>query len=166
MGVHDRTMKAAGARGCRPSRDGLICYGLGDKRHEGDSMTAPYTHKKLTDVKDSAPEFGFAEIQQARFAGKDLDAEDTGVSLHRLMPGKRQAFAHRHENAEEIYVVLGGSGRMKLDEEIIELGSLDAIRVSPHVVRAFEGGPEGMELLAFGPHHDGDGEVIQQWWTD
>jgi mannose-6-phosphate isomerase-like protein (cupin superfamily) len=129
-------------------------------------MAAPYTLKKLTDVKDSAPEFGFAEVQQARFARKDLDAEDTGVSLHRLMAGKRQAFAHRHENAEEIYVVLAGSSRMKLDGDIIELGALDAIRVAPQVVRAFEAGPEGMQLLAFGPRHDGDGEVIQQWWTD
>ena len=82
------------------------------------------------------------------------------------MAGKRQAFAHRHENAEEIYVVLAGSGRMKLDGDIIELGALDAIRVAPRVVRAFEAGPEGMQLLAFGPRRDGDGEVIQQWWTD
>jgi mannose-6-phosphate isomerase-like protein (cupin superfamily) len=129
-------------------------------------MTAQYTLKKLTDVKDSAPEFGYAEVQEARFARKDLDAEDTGVSLHRLMPGKRQAFAHRHENAEEIYVVLAGSGRVKLDADIIEVGELDAIRVAPSVVRAFEAGPEGMQMLAFGPHCDGDGEVIQQWWTD
>jgi mannose-6-phosphate isomerase-like protein (cupin superfamily) len=129
-------------------------------------MTTSYTHKKLTDVKDSAVEFGFAEIQQARFARKDLDAEHTGLSIHRLMPGKRSAFAHRHENAEEVYVVLDGSGRMKLDEEIIELGALDAIRVAPRVVRAFEAGPEGIEWLAFGPRHDGDGELIEQWWTD
>jgi mannose-6-phosphate isomerase-like protein (cupin superfamily) len=129
-------------------------------------MTASYTLKKLTDVKDSAPEFGLAEVQQARFARKDLDAEHTGVSLHRLMPGRRSAFAHRHENAEEIYVVLAGSGRMKLDEEIIDLGALDAIRVAPCVVRAFEAGPEGLEWIAFGPRHDGDGELIEQWWSD
>jgi mannose-6-phosphate isomerase-like protein (cupin superfamily) len=129
-------------------------------------MSSPYTLKRLTDVKDSAPEFGLAEVQQARFANKDLEAEATGVSLHRLLAGKRQAFAHRHENAEEIYVVLAGSGRMKLDEQIIAVGALDAIRVAPSVVRAFEAGPEGMELLAFGPRHDGDGELIGQWWTD
>jgi mannose-6-phosphate isomerase-like protein (cupin superfamily) len=129
-------------------------------------MSSPYTLKSLTDVKDSAPEFGLAEVQQARFARKDLEAEATGVSLLRVLAGKRQAFAHRHENAEEIYVVLAGSGRMKLDEEIIDVGALDAIRVAPRVVRAFEAGPEGMELLAFGPRHDGDGEVIEHWWTD
>jgi mannose-6-phosphate isomerase-like protein (cupin superfamily) len=129
-------------------------------------MTASYTLKNLTDVEDSAPKFGFDEVQQARFAKTDLEAEQTGVSLHRVKAGKRQAFAHRHENAEEIYVVLGGSGRAKLDEAIVEVGPLDAIRVAPRVVRAFEGGPEGMDLLVFGPRHDGDGEVIEEWWTD
>jgi mannose-6-phosphate isomerase-like protein (cupin superfamily) len=129
-------------------------------------MTASYTLKNLTDVEDSAPKFGFGEVQQARFAKTDLEAEQTGVSLHRVKAGKRQAFAHRHENAEEIYVVLGGSGRAKLDEAIVEVGPLDAIRVAPRVVRAFEGGPEGMDLLVFGPRHDGDGEVIEEWWTD
>jgi mannose-6-phosphate isomerase-like protein (cupin superfamily) len=129
-------------------------------------MSASYTLKNLTDVEDSASKFGFDEVQQARFANADLDAEHTGVSLHRVKAGKRQAFAHRHESAEEIYVVLGGSGRMKLDEAIIEVGPLDAIRVAPRVVRAFEGGPEGLDLLAFGPRHDGDGEIIPAWWTD
>ena len=129
-------------------------------------MTAPYTCKKLTDVNDSATKFGFAEIQEARFANDDLEAEHTGVSLHRLKASRRQPFAHRHDKAEEIYVVLSGSGRMKLDEEIIEVGELDAIRVAPGVVRAFEAGPQGLELLAFGPRHEGDGEVIPGWWAD
>ena len=129
-------------------------------------MTAPYTLKKLTDVEDSAPKFGFAEIQEARFAKNDLDTEDTGVSHHRLKANQRQPFAHKHDHAEEVYVVLNGSGRVKLDEEIVELERLDAIRVSPGVIRAFEAGPDGIELLAFGPRHDGDGETIQDWWTD
>jgi mannose-6-phosphate isomerase-like protein (cupin superfamily) len=129
-------------------------------------MSTPYTLKKLTDVEDSAPKFGFAEIQEARFAKNDLDTEDTGVSHHRLKANKRQPFAHKHDHAEEVYVVLNGSGRVKLDEEIVELERLDAIRVSPGVIRAFEAGPEGIELLAFGPRHDGDGETIQDWWTD
>ena len=129
-------------------------------------MAASYTLKNLTDVEDSALKFGFDEVQQARFANADLEAEQTGVSLHRVKAGKRQAFAHRHQSAEEIYVVLGGSGRMKLDETIIEVGPLDAIRVAPSVVRAFEGGPEGLDLLAFGPRHDGDSELIAAWWTE
>lgn len=129
-------------------------------------MPAPYTHKKLTDVEDSAPKFGFAEVQEARFAKDDLETEDTGVSHQRLKPGKRQAFAHKHDQAEEVYVVLTGSGRVKLDDEILDLDTLDAIRVSPGVIRAFEADPQGIELLAFGPRRDGDGEVLPGWWAD
>ena len=129
-------------------------------------MSAPYTRKRLTDVKDSAPEFGLGETQEARFAKDDLDAEDTGVSHYRLKPGKRQPFGHRHEEAEEVYVVLGGDGRLKLDEEIVEVATLDAIRIAPGVTRAFEAGPGGIEVLAFGARHDGDGEIIQGWWSD
>ena len=129
-------------------------------------MTTPYTLKKLTDVEDSAVKFGLSEVQQARFARNDLDAEQTGVSHLRFKAGKRQAFAHKHENAEEIYVVLAGSGRCKLDDEIIDVQPLDAVRVAPKVTRAFEAGPDGLEVLAFGPRHDGDGEVIEHWWAD
>jgi quercetin dioxygenase-like cupin family protein len=129
-------------------------------------MSAPFTHKKLTDVKDSAPEFGIGEVQEARFARKDLDAEKTGVSHYRLKPSQRSPFGHKHDEAEEVYVVIAGSGRMKLDDEIIEVETLDAIRVSPEVIRAFEADEEGIEVLAVGPHHDGDGEVIPGWWSD
>jgi mannose-6-phosphate isomerase-like protein (cupin superfamily) len=129
-------------------------------------MTAPYTLKKLTDVEDSAPKFGYQELQEARFATRDLEAEDTGVSHHRVKPNKRQGFAHRHDEAEEVYVVLKGSGRVKLDDEIVELGTLDAIRVAPGVTRAFEGGPDGIELIAFGARHEGDGELLHGWWVD
>jgi mannose-6-phosphate isomerase-like protein (cupin superfamily) len=129
-------------------------------------MTAPYTHMKLTDVEDSAPKFGYGELQEARFATGDLQAEQTGVSHHRVRPGKRQGFAHKHENAEEVYVVLSGSGRVKLDDEILELEALDAIRVAPGVVRAFEGGPEGLELVVAGPHYEKDGELLHGWWDD
>jgi mannose-6-phosphate isomerase-like protein (cupin superfamily) len=129
-------------------------------------MTTPYTLKKLTDVEDSGLKFGMAEIQEARFAGGDLEAEQTGVSLHNVKAGRRQPFAHKHDQAEEIYVVLSGSGRVKLDDEIVGIEKLDAIRVSPGVMRAFEAGDSGLQLLAFGPHHEGDGEVVQGWWAD
>jgi mannose-6-phosphate isomerase-like protein (cupin superfamily) len=129
-------------------------------------MTTPYTLKKLTEVEDSAPTFGYGELQEARFANDDLEAEHTGVSHHRVKPGRRQGFAHRHDNAEEVYVVLAGSGRMKLDDEVIEIEPLDAIRVAPGVIRMFEAGSDGIELIAFGARHDGDGELIRDWWTD
>jgi mannose-6-phosphate isomerase-like protein (cupin superfamily) len=129
-------------------------------------VAAPYTLKKLTEVEDSAPKFGFGELQEARFATDDLEAQDTGFSYHRVKPGKRQGFAHRHDEAEEVYVVLAGSGRVKLDDEIVEIEPLDAIRVAPGVLRAFEAGSDGLDVLAFGPRHEGDGEVIRDWWAD
>src|SRR5437868_1969366 len=98
-------------------------------------MAASYTKKKLTEVEDSAPKFGYGEVQEARFANDELDAERTGVSHHRVKPGKRQGFAHKHEDAEEVYVVIAGTGRVKLDDEIVEITELDAIRVAPSVVR-------------------------------
>ena len=127
---------------------------------------ADYTHKKLDDVKDSAPEFGMGDIQEARFAKDELDATATGISHHRLKPGKRQPFAHKHDEAEEIYVIVSGSGRFKLDDEIVEVETLDAIRVAPGVTRAWEAGDDGIEVLACGARHDGDGEIVKDWWND
>ena len=129
-------------------------------------MTAPYTLKQLTDVEDSGEKFGMGDIQEARFCNGDLEAEDTGVSLFMLKPGKRQPFGHKHDEAEEVYVVMRGSGRVKLDDEIVELAKLDAVRVAPGVMRSFEAGSDGMQYLAFGAHHEGDGEIVQGWWAD
>jgi mannose-6-phosphate isomerase-like protein (cupin superfamily) len=129
-------------------------------------MTAPYTLKRLTDIEDSAPKSGFGDVQEARFAKDAFDTEDTGFSYHRVKARQRQPFAHKHERAEEVYVVLAGSGRVKLDDEIVELQTLDAIRVAPEVTRAFEAGSDGLDLLAFGPRHEGDGEVLMGWWSD
>jgi mannose-6-phosphate isomerase-like protein (cupin superfamily) len=121
-----------------------------------------YTIKNLRDVEDKAPEFGLDEVQEARFAHYDLDAEQTGVAFLGVKPGCRQAFAHRHENAEEVYVILSGSGRLKLDDEVVEVKALDAIRIAPAVARQFEAGDDGLELLAVGPRHDKDGEIIKE----
>jgi mannose-6-phosphate isomerase-like protein (cupin superfamily) len=123
-----------------------------------------YTIKNLETVEDAAKGHGLSEQGEARFARKDLEATQVGVSHQRLRPGKRQQFGHRHEEAEEVYVVLSGSGRMKLDEEIVEIGKLDAIRVSPETTRALEAGEEGLELLVFGQHFDKDGEIVPGWW--
>jgi len=79
-----------------------------------------------------------------------------------------QAFAHRDDKAEEIYVVLSGSGRIKLDDDVVELETMDAVRLAPSVVRALEAGPDGLELLAFGPRFEADGEIvpIDGFWAD
>jgi mannose-6-phosphate isomerase-like protein (cupin superfamily) len=124
-----------------------------------------YTHTRLTAVEDSAPKFGFADSQESRFAKDDLDAESIGLAYHRIKPGVRQPFGHRHDDAEEVYVVLSGTGRMALDDDVIELRALDAVRVEPSVMRAFEGGPDGLEVIAFGPHHKGDGDIVPGWWS-
>ncbi len=120
----------------------------------------------LTETADSAPKFGLQEMGEAHFPREELNAKKTGFSYQVLRPGKRQLFGHRHEKAEEVYVVLSGGGRMRLDDEIIEISALDAIRVEPQVTRAFEAGEDGLSVLAFGAHHDKDGEVDREFWQD
>lgn len=120
-----------------------------------------FTIKNLRDVEDVAPKFGFDAIQEARFPWRDLGAQETGLAYHVIKPDQ-QGGAHRHDAAEEIYVVIGGSGRINLDGEVAELRALDAVRVAPNVVRAFEAGPDGLELLVFGPRHEGDGEILEE----
>jgi mannose-6-phosphate isomerase-like protein (cupin superfamily) len=101
-----------------------------------------------------------------RFPSDDLDAEHTGLSHQRLRPGKRQMFAHRHRHAEEVYVVLSGTGRVRIEDEIVDVGPMDAIRVGPQQTRAFEAGADGLEYLAFGRRARGDAEIVPDWWTD
>ena len=127
-----------------------------------------YSIKNLRQVEDSAVKHGYSEMGEARFAHSDLKAENTGLAYHVLRPNKRQAFAHRHDKAEEIYVVLSGSGRIKLDDDVVELETMDAVRLAPSVVRALEAGPDGLELLAFGPRHEADGEIMpaDSFWSD
>lgn len=126
-----------------------------------------YTIKNLREVEDMAPRFGMDAAQEARFAWRDLDAETIGLALHRIKPDCRQAFAHRHERAEEVYVVLSGQGQVKLDDEVRPVGPLDAVRVSPQTARAFAAGPEGLEILVFGPHHEPEFEVLKgDFWAD
>lgn len=126
-----------------------------------------YTIKNLREVEDMAPKFGFSEVQEARFPREDLKSETIGLAFHIVRPGKRQAFAHRHDQAEEIYVILAGHGRVKLDGDVRDVGPLDAIRVAPPVTRAFEAGADGLELLVFGPRHAGDGDILREdFWQD
>lgn len=125
-----------------------------------------FTIKNLRETTDSAPKFGLSEMGEAHFVREELGADSTGLAYHVLKPGKRQPFGHRHEKAEEIYVVLSGSGRMRLDDDVVEISALDAVRVAPLIKRAFEAGPDGLSLLVFGPHHEKDGEVLNDFWQD
>ena len=125
-----------------------------------------YAKKNLHEVKDMAALHGLSNTQEARFPRADLGAEQTGMNYLIVKPGQREAFAHRHRTAEEIYVVLAGSGRVKLDGELVDLAPLDVVRVSPGTTRSFEAGPDGLEVLIFGPHVESDSEVIQHFWGD
>ena len=128
-------------------------------------MSEPYTVTSLADVDDAAAAHGLGEFWEARMARTALAAEQTGISFFRLKPGRRSAFAHRHDAAEEIYVILRGRGRMKLGDELIEVGPLDAVRVAPQVVRALEADADGLDFLVVGAHHPGDGELVDDGWA-
>jgi mannose-6-phosphate isomerase-like protein (cupin superfamily) len=131
---------------------------------------AQYTLANLKEVEDSAPRFGYAPNMEARFAASSLDLDNSAISYQRLAPGFRQPFGHKHERQEELYVVVRGGGRVKLDDEIVDLRQWDAVRVPPETIRCFEGGSEGMEFLAFGAPNTGppeeDTQPLPGWWTD
>ncbi|HEY5317232.1 MAG TPA: antibiotic biosynthesis monooxygenase [Solirubrobacteraceae bacterium] len=138
---------------------------LGGVGHIAPDRTG-YTIVNLESVEDMAVKYGISELGEARFARGDLGALDTGLSHQRLRPHRRQGFGHRHQRAEEIYLVLEGSGRVRIDDEIHEIGKLDAVRVAPGSMRAFEAGPEGLELIVVGPHFTGDGEMFPEFWPN
>jgi quinol monooxygenase YgiN/quercetin dioxygenase-like cupin family protein len=124
-----------------------------------------YTHLNLADdVEDVAPRFGLGEQGEARFANRALSTVGTGISHQRLRPGVRQAFGHRHQHAEEVVVVLAGSGVVKIDDEVRDVHARDAIRFAPTTGRAFEAGPEGLELLVFGAKRPGDAVMDPTFW--
>lgn len=122
----------------------------------------------FTKVNLRAIEAGGSSNVEARFARTHLESEHLGMSLFRYQPGYRNSMGHRHREQEEVYLVVGGSGRAKLDDQIVELRQWDALRVAPGTVRAFEGGPDGLEIVAVGSDRPegGDGERIEEWWTD
>ena len=123
-----------------------------------------YTIKNLKDLDDIAADRD--EDFEARFGRKSLESEHLGVSFLRYGSGFRSR-GHRHREQEEAYVVVAGSGRVKLDDELIDLNPWDVVRVSPAMARAFEGGPDGLELIAIGSDRPegGDGELVEDFWT-
>ena len=130
------------------------------------SVLEPFTVKNLKDIEDSAS--GRSAGVEGRFARSHLGSEHLGVSYFRYAPDFRTPYGHRHREQEEAYVVVSGSGRIRLDDEIIELRQWDVVRVAPDVVRAFEGGPDGLEIIAIGADRPegGDGVLVEEFWTD
>jgi len=127
-----------------------------------------YAKKNLRDdVENVAPKFGMPPEIEARFGRRAIGGETLGLSHMTLAPNFRVPFGHKHAGQEEVYVVLRGSARIKVDDEIVEVGELDAIRFDRGAMRAVEAGPDGVEYLAFGAGDDPtDAEMVQGWWTD
>ncbi|HEY3106560.1 MAG TPA: cupin domain-containing protein [Gaiellaceae bacterium] len=128
-----------------------------------------YTIKNLKqDVENSAEKFGLAPDIEAHFARDPLECHEFGLSYQRLSPNTRFPYGHHQNEQEEVYVVVEGSGRVKLDDEIRDLEQWDAVRVDKDTIRSFEAGQEGMAFLAFGaPKTESqDAEMIPNWWSD
>jgi mannose-6-phosphate isomerase-like protein (cupin superfamily) len=123
-----------------------------------------YTRVNFKEIEDSAADSG--SDFEARFGRKHLDSEHLGVSYFRYAPGVRSPVGHSHKEQEEAYVVVSGSGLIRLDDDIVELRQWDVVRVAPAVVRGFEGGPEGLEVIAIGADRPegGDGVRVAEWW--
>jgi len=124
-----------------------------------------YTIVNLKEVEDQAPNFGLSPDLEARFGRVALDAELIGLTYQRLAPNFQVPWGHTHKTQEEMFVVISGSMRVKVEDEIKELGPWDVIRVSKETARGFEAGPEGVEFIAIGaPGGPGDAENIEGFW--
>ena len=132
----------------------------------------PFTLRNIKeDLEDIGPRFDGAPDLEFRLASRALELERSGLGHQRLPPGCRFPYGHTHKEQEEVYVVVRGSGRMQLDDEIVELEEWDAVRVPPGTWRGYEAGPEGLEILVFGapklgenPRDDVEGR--RDWWAD
>jgi quercetin dioxygenase-like cupin family protein len=129
---------------------------------------ADYTKVNLKEVEDMAPKFGMAPDMESRFARRALELENSGLSYFKVAPDYRLPFGHKHTEQEEVYLVVAGGARVKLDDEVIELAAWDALRVPADTMRGMEAGPDGAEILAFGaPNTENkDVEMEQGWWSD
>jgi gentisate 1,2-dioxygenase len=126
-----------------------------------------YTIVNLGDVENVAPRFQMPEGMDVRFPKRELGCTTGGVGVEKLAAGVRIPFGHTHTRQEEIYVVAEGSGRVKIDDEVRDLHRWDILRVGPGVMRNFEGGDDGMTVIAFGAPiaEENDGETVPGWWT-
>jgi mannose-6-phosphate isomerase-like protein (cupin superfamily) len=125
-----------------------------------------YTKLNLAEVKDLAPDYGMSDMGEARFARAALGAERIGLAQYRMNPGRRVGFGHAHEESEEVYVILSGTGRFRVEDEVLDVGPRDVVYCPPDAMREWEAGPDGMEMLAFGAHTEGEEQKMQRdWWT-
>jgi mannose-6-phosphate isomerase-like protein (cupin superfamily) len=127
-----------------------------------------FTLANLGDGENMTAGSPMADKIQFRRLREELESEHLGLGHFRLAPDFRVPFGHRHAQQEEVYVILAGSGRFKLDDEIVDVAQHDVLRVAPQTWRSFESGPDGMEILVTGSGRppEGDGERQPDWWTD
>ena len=128
---------------------------------------ADYTVTNLKeDVENVAPKFDMPDEMEARFARRSIEGKTFGISHLKLAPNFRIPFGHKHPDQEEVYVVVSGSARIKIEDEIVELKQWDAVRIGKDTMRNMEGGPDGAEFLAFGAGEHPDAEMAPGWWSD
>jgi quercetin dioxygenase-like cupin family protein len=128
-----------------------------------------YTHINLKDdVEDQAPNFGLSPNLEARMARVPLEMENAGLSYIRIAPGFRIPFGHKHKNQEEVYVLVNGNARIKIEDEVHDLKQWDAVRLHKNTARGFEAGDEGAEFIVVGAPNTGpgDAELMQDWWSE
>ena len=125
-----------------------------------------YAIVNLLDQEDTVQ--GRVPGMEGRFSRKHLGSRDLGVSHWRFAPNTRNPVSHSHREQEEAYVVAAGSGRVRLDDEIRDIRQWDVVRIGPPVVRAFEAGPDGLDLIAVGgpKPEGGDGVISESPWPD
>jgi mannose-6-phosphate isomerase-like protein (cupin superfamily) len=142
--------------------DGVVAY----------DDAVPFTLRNLkADLDDLGSNFDGSPDLEFRAATGALELQESGLTYQRVPPGYRFPYGHTHKTQEEVYVVVRGSGRMKVDDEIVALREWDAVRVPPGSWRSYEAGPDGLEILVIGapnlgaaPRDDVEGE--RDWWTD
>jgi quercetin dioxygenase-like cupin family protein len=127
-----------------------------------------YTKVNLKEVEDQAPSGGLSPGLKAHFARVPLELEKSGITYFRIAPSFRVPFGHSHSEQEEVYLVVGGSARVKVDDDVVELAPWDAIRIPPGAMRGLEAGPEGAEVIAFGAPNtqNADVNMTPGWWAD
>jgi mannose-6-phosphate isomerase-like protein (cupin superfamily) len=128
-----------------------------------------YTVQNLKEVENQGVHFGLdPNDMELRMAKDPLECANAGISYLKLGPGYRAPFGHTHKTQEEIYILISGSARVKLNDDVIDMKPFTAVRIAQETMRSYEGGPDGAEIIAIGAPKTGpgDGDTVPGWWSD